>query len=137
VSKLVRHFVNPRVGAVAGNVEGRESNQLAHALGRRSSYITSQNLEKRAFDSAELYSGGSGRSERLARRSHQTIAAGFSADTVAEDTDLTITIRRAGWKINYDEEAIGWTERAPKSAAALVPPAFPLDVRHIAGVLET
>ena len=28
---------------------------------------------------------------------------GFSGDTVAEDTDLTLTIRRNGWKILYDE----------------------------------
>jgi cellulose synthase/poly-beta-1,6-N-acetylglucosamine synthase-like glycosyltransferase len=51
----------------------------------------------------------------------EAIAAcgGFTADTVAEDTDLTIGIRRAGWKITYDEEAIGWTE-APDTPSALV-----------------
>jgi cellulose synthase/poly-beta-1,6-N-acetylglucosamine synthase-like glycosyltransferase len=46
-------------------------------------------------------------------------SGGFSADTVAEDTDLTITIRRAGWKIDYDEQAIGWTN-APETAGALI-----------------
>jgi hypothetical protein len=44
---------------------------------------------------------------------------GFTADTVAEDTDLTIAMRRAGWRIVYDEEAIGWTE-APETADALI-----------------
>ena len=44
---------------------------------------------------------------------------GFTADTVAEDTDLTIAIRRTGWRIVYDEEAIGWTE-APETADALI-----------------
>ena len=38
---------------------------------------------------------------------------------MAEDTDLTIAIRRVGWRIAYDEEAIGWTE-APETAAALI-----------------
>jgi cellulose synthase/poly-beta-1,6-N-acetylglucosamine synthase-like glycosyltransferase len=44
---------------------------------------------------------------------------GFTSDTVAEDTDLTIAMRRAGWRIVYDEEAIGWTE-APETADALI-----------------
>jgi len=44
---------------------------------------------------------------------------GFSKDTVAEDTDLTITIRRSGWKILYDEDAIGHTE-VPETVEALI-----------------
>ena len=38
---------------------------------------------------------------------------------MAEDTDLTIAIRRDGWRIVYDEEAIGCTE-APETADALI-----------------
>src|SRR6266404_1901013 len=49
VSKLVRHFVNPRVGAVAGNVKvGNRISWLTRWQALE--YITSQNLEKRAFD---------------------------------------------------------------------------------------
>jgi cellulose synthase/poly-beta-1,6-N-acetylglucosamine synthase-like glycosyltransferase len=48
---------------------------------------------------------------------------GFSGDTVAEDTDLTLTIRRRGWKILYDEEAIGRTE-VPDTAEALIKQRF-------------
>ena len=44
---------------------------------------------------------------------------GFSGDTVAEDTDLTLTIRREGWKILYDEDAIGRTE-VPETVEALI-----------------
>ena len=46
-------------------------------------------------------------------------AGGITADTVAEDADLTIGIRRLGWRIGYDEEAIAWTE-APETAGALI-----------------
>jgi cellulose synthase/poly-beta-1,6-N-acetylglucosamine synthase-like glycosyltransferase len=46
-------------------------------------------------------------------------AGGITADTVAEDADLTIAIRRAGWRVDYDEYAIGWTE-APETARLLV-----------------
>ena len=117
VSKLVRHFVNPRVGAVAGNVKvGNRISWLTRWQALE--YITSQNLEKRAFDLLNCIPVVPGALSAW-RAEAINNCGGFSADTVAEDTDLTITIRRAGWKINYDEEAIGWTD-APESAAALV-----------------
>src|SRR5258707_12250164 len=50
-------------------------------------------------------------------------AGGITADTVAEDADLTIAIRRLGWRIGYDEESIAWTE-APETAGALIPQRF-------------
>jgi cellulose synthase/poly-beta-1,6-N-acetylglucosamine synthase-like glycosyltransferase len=46
-------------------------------------------------------------------------AGGITADTVAEDADLTIGIRRLGWRVSYDEEAIAWTE-APETPGALI-----------------
>src|SRR6185437_348137 len=46
-------------------------------------------------------------------------SGGFSGDTVAEDTDLTLTIRRHGWKILYDEDAIGRTE-VPDTVETLI-----------------
>jgi cellulose synthase/poly-beta-1,6-N-acetylglucosamine synthase-like glycosyltransferase len=39
---------------------------------------------------------------------------GFSAETLAEDQDLTLKIRRLGYKIGYEEGAIGWTEAPDK-----------------------
>jgi cellulose synthase/poly-beta-1,6-N-acetylglucosamine synthase-like glycosyltransferase/spore germination protein YaaH/peptidoglycan/xylan/chitin deacetylase (PgdA/CDA1 family) len=117
VSKLVRHFVNPRVGAVAGNVKvGNRISWLTRWQALE--YVTSQNLEKRAFDLLNCIPVVPGAlSAWRAEAIHN--CGGFSADTVAEDTDLTITIRRAGWKIYYDEDAIGWTD-APETAAALI-----------------
>ena len=46
-------------------------------------------------------------------------AGGITADTVAEDADLTIAIRRLGWRVGYDEEAIAWTE-APEKPGQLI-----------------
>jgi peptidoglycan-N-acetylglucosamine deacetylase len=105
---LVRHFADPKVGAVAGNVKVMNRNRWLTRW-QALEYITSQNLEKRAFDLLNCIpvvpgAVGAWRTDLL--RSH----GGFSGDTVAEDTDLTLTIRRNGWKILYDEEAIGRTE---------------------------
>ncbi len=117
VTKLLRHFVNPRVGAVAGNVKvGNRVSWLTRWQALE--YVTSQNLEKRAFDLLNCIPVVPGALSAWRAEAIQE-AGGFNADTVAEDTDLTITIRRAGWKIYYEEEAIGWTD-APETAAALV-----------------
>lgn len=121
VSKLVRHFVNPKVGAVAGNVKvGNRVSWLTRWQALE--YVTSQNLEKRAFDLLNCIPVVPGALSAW-RAEAINEAGGFSAETVAEDTDLTITIRRAGWDITYDEEAIGWTD-APETASALVKQRF-------------
>ena len=49
ISKLVRHFSDPKLGAMAGNVKvGNRSRWLTRWQALE--YITSQNMEKRAFD---------------------------------------------------------------------------------------
>lgn len=117
ISKLVRHFSNPKIGAVAGNVKvGNRSRWLTRWQALE--YITSQNMEKRAFDLLNCITVvpgalGAWRKEAI------VAAGGITADTVAEDADLTIAIRRLGWRVCYDEEAIAWTE-APETPAQLI-----------------
>ncbi len=117
IPRLVRHFENPKVGAVAGNVKVMNRNRWLTRW-QALEYITSQNLEKRAFDLLNCIpvvpgAVGAWRTELLRSM------GGFSGDTVAEDTDLTLTIRRNGWKILYDEDAIGRTE-VPETMEALI-----------------
>ena len=42
----------------------------------------------------------------------------MSEDTLAEDTDITIAMHRAGWRVVYEEHARAWTE-APGSLKQL------------------
>ena len=121
VPRLVRHFSDPRIGAVAGNVKVMNRNRWITRW-QALEYITSQNLEKRAFDLLNCIpvvpgAAGAWRADLL------RASGGFSGDTVAEDTDLTLTIRRSGWKILYDEDAIGRTE-VPDTANALIKQRF-------------
>jgi cellulose synthase/poly-beta-1,6-N-acetylglucosamine synthase-like glycosyltransferase len=117
VTKLIRHFADDRVGAVAGNVKvGNRDRWLTRWQALE--YITSQNMEKRAFDLLDCIIVVPGAVSAW-RAKAVNACGGFTADTVAEDTDLTIALRRAGWRILYDEEAIGYTQ-APETAAALV-----------------
>ena len=117
IRKLLRHFSDPKVGAVAGNVKvGNRSRWLTRWQALE--YITSQNMEKRAFDLLNCITVVPG---ALGAWRKQAIEAGggITADTVAEDADLTIAIRRLGWRVTYDEEAVAWTE-APETPGQLI-----------------
>jgi cellulose synthase/poly-beta-1,6-N-acetylglucosamine synthase-like glycosyltransferase/peptidoglycan/xylan/chitin deacetylase (PgdA/CDA1 family) len=130
ISKLIRHFSDPKTGAVAGNVKvGNRSRWLTRWQALE--YITSQNMEKRAFDLLNCITVVPGALGAW-RKSAIEAAGGISADTVAEDADLTVAIRRLGWRVSYDEEAIAWTE-APETPGALIRQRF----RWTFGTLQT
>jgi len=117
IPKLLRHFSDPTVGAVAGNVKvGNRSRWLTRWQALE--YITSQNMEKRAFDLLNCITVVPGALGAWRKKAIEN-SGGITADTVAEDADLTIAIRRLGWRVTYDEEAIAWTE-APETAGALI-----------------
>ncbi|HVM75139.1 MAG TPA: glycosyltransferase [Candidatus Saccharimonadales bacterium] len=117
IRKLLRHFSDPSVGAVAGNVKvGNRSRWLTRWQALE--YITSQNMEKRAFDLLNCITVVPGALGAWRKKAIED-AGGITADTVAEDADLTIGIRRLGWRVTYDEEAIAWTE-APETPKALI-----------------
>jgi len=52
------------------------------------------------------------------RREALVDVGGVSDDTLAEDTDLTIALGRAGWRVVYEPAARAWTD-APSSFAQL------------------
>jgi cellulose synthase/poly-beta-1,6-N-acetylglucosamine synthase-like glycosyltransferase/peptidoglycan/xylan/chitin deacetylase (PgdA/CDA1 family)/spore germination protein YaaH len=106
--KLVRHFEEEEVGAVAGNTKvGNRINLLTRWQALE--YITSQNLDRRAFDALNCITVVPG-AVGAWRRALILQAGGFTGDTLAEDTDLTISIRRLGYDIVYEDEAIALTE---------------------------
>jgi cellulose synthase/poly-beta-1,6-N-acetylglucosamine synthase-like glycosyltransferase len=116
IEKLIRHFTDPLVGAVAGNVKvGNRVNPLTYW--QSIEYVTSQNLDRRAYatiNSVTVVPGAVG----AWRREAILQAGGYTSDTMAEDMDLTWRIRRIGWTIETESNAIGYTE-APDSIRAL------------------
>jgi cellulose synthase/poly-beta-1,6-N-acetylglucosamine synthase-like glycosyltransferase/spore germination protein YaaH/peptidoglycan/xylan/chitin deacetylase (PgdA/CDA1 family) len=116
IHKLVRHFANPIVGAVAGNVKvGNRINPLTYW--QAIEYVTSQNLDRRAYaviNSVSVVPGAVG----AWRREAVLQASGYTTDTMAEDMDLTWRIRRIGWRIETDSDALGYTE-APDTFRSL------------------
>jgi len=117
IRQLVRHFSDPKIGAVAGNVKvGNRSRWLTRWQALE--YITSQNMEKRAFDLLNCITVVPGALGAWRKQAIEA-AGGITADTVAEDADLTVAIRRLGWRISYEERAIAWTE-APETPSVLI-----------------
>ncbi len=121
VARLTAHFTDPRIAAVAGNAKvGNRVNLLTRWQALE--YITSQNLDRRAFDFLNCITVVPG-AVGAWRRQLVIDAGGFSHDTLAEDTDLTLTILRSGWHVAYEDRAIAWTE-APDTTAALLKQRF-------------
>ena len=117
VSHLVPHFLNPRVGAIAGNAKvGNRVNLWTRWQALE--YITSQNFERRALDTMGAVSvvpGAIGAWRVSAVRE----AGGFHVDTVAEDADLTMALLRRGYRVEYEDQALAYTE-APTNANGLM-----------------
>ena len=109
---LARHFVDDKVGAVAGNVKvGNEVNLLTRW--QSIEYITSQNFDRNAFASINAITVVPG-AIGLFRKKAIEDAGGFTSDTFAEDCDLTMRMLRAGYIIKNENEAIAMTE-APET----------------------
>lgn len=118
---LAHRFADEKIGAVAGNAKvGNRINLVTkwQAL----EYVTSQNFDRRAFASLNCITVVPG-SVGAWRRSVLEETGGFSSDTLAEDQDLTIKVRKLGYTIGYDEKAVGLTE-APDSLRTLAKQRF-------------
>ena len=121
ITRLVRWFVDPRIGAVSGNAKvGNRINLVTRWQGVE--YVTAQNIERRAltrFDAIMVVPGAVGAWRRAALED----VGGYPEDTLAEDQDLTIAIQRKKWKVAYDDSAVAWTE-APETFADLAKQRF-------------
>jgi len=108
IRALARRFVDAKIGAVAGNAKvGNRINIVTRWQALE--YITSQNMDRRAFASLNCITVVPG-AVGAWRRDLIEQCGGFSNDTLAEDQDLTLQIRKLGYKIGYEESAIAWTE---------------------------
>ncbi|MDQ1706088.1 MAG: hypothetical protein QOF18_2454, partial [Frankiaceae bacterium] len=108
VRALVQPLQDPRVGAVSGNTKVGNRRSL---LGRwqHLEYVIGFNLDRRMYDLVGCMPTVPGAIGAF-RRSVLTAVGGVSTDTLAEDTDLTMAVNRAGFWVVYEERAIAWTE---------------------------
>jgi cellulose synthase/poly-beta-1,6-N-acetylglucosamine synthase-like glycosyltransferase/peptidoglycan/xylan/chitin deacetylase (PgdA/CDA1 family) len=116
LARLVQPLREPDVGAVSGNTKVGNRRRL---LGRwqHIEYVMGFNLDRRLYDVLQCMPTVPGAAGAFRRTALQDVG-GVSAATLAEDTDLTLTIGRAGWRAVYAEQARAWTE-APASLRLL------------------
>jgi cellulose synthase/poly-beta-1,6-N-acetylglucosamine synthase-like glycosyltransferase/peptidoglycan/xylan/chitin deacetylase (PgdA/CDA1 family) len=108
VRQLVQPFGDPRVGAVAGNVKVGNRNSLV-AKWQHIEYVIGFNLDRRLYETLGCMPTVPGAIGAF-RREALLQVGGISDDTLAEDTDITMALNRAGWKVVYEERARAWTE---------------------------
>ena len=130
MSRLVPHFINPKVAAVAGNAKvGNRVNLWTRWQALE--YITSQNFERRALNTLGAVSVVPGAIGAW-RVSAVLAEGGYHVDTVAEDADLTMALLRSGYRVEYEDLALAYTE-APVNARGLMRQRF----RWSFGILQS
>ena len=107
LAALARHFHDPRVGAVAGDVRVAGPATLLTRV-QYLEYTVGQQLEKRAQDllgAISVVPGAAG-----AFRSDALRLLRYSHDTLTEDMDLTVGLAAAGYDVRFEPAAISYTE---------------------------
>ena len=116
VAALVQPFADSTVGAVSGNAKvANRKGLLGHW--QHIEYVIGFNMDRRWYDLAGCMPTVPGAVGGFRRQALAQVG-GVSDDSLAEDTDLTMSIGRAGWRIVYEETARAWTE-APATLRAL------------------
>ena len=117
ISKLIPHFADPAIGAMAGNAKvGNRVNLWTRWQALE--YVTSQNFERRAlnlFHVVTVVPGAIG----AWRTAPVKAAGGYPLNTVAEDADLTMDLLRQGFRFDYEDRALAFTE-APVDVRGLM-----------------
>ena len=116
IGRLVSHFADEKVGAVSGNVRvGNPINILTRW--QKLEYVTSQNFDRRAYDLLNCVPVVPGAVGAWRRKAVEE-AGLYSPQTLAEDTDMTFSVRRLGYRIVTDNSAVAYTE-APHTLRTL------------------
>jgi biofilm PGA synthesis N-glycosyltransferase PgaC len=130
ITIAVRHFTNPEIGAVAGNVKVLNRRKLFTDL-QALEYIEGLNMARSAQSFVKLVNiipGPIG----LFRKKAVEEAGYYSNETFAEDADLTLKILANGWKIYYEPNSISYTE-APEKLSQLLKQRY----RWTRGILQS
>jgi poly-beta-1,6 N-acetyl-D-glucosamine synthase len=113
LNQLVRSFrSNPFLGAVGGNVKVANRSRFLN-LHQAVEYIIGLNFQRRAFafmGCMQVISGAIG----AFKKDKLLAIGGYSSDTIVEDMDVTISMVKAGYKVEYNGKAIAYTE-APEN----------------------
>ncbi len=104
----IRHFENPKVGAVAGNVKVINRENIWTRI-QALEYVEGLAMARKAqsfMRVVNIIPGPLG----MFRKSVLQQVGGYDHDTFAEDCDLTLKVLMRGWHIAYEHSAVAWVE---------------------------
>jgi len=114
--RLLEPFADARLGAVSGHAKvGNLRTFIARCQALE--YTCGFNLDRRAYNRWNCITVVPGAISAI-RKNAIDEAGGLSLQTLAEDTDLTLSLHRHRQRIVYVPDAIAWTE-APESVRTL------------------
>jgi cellulose synthase/poly-beta-1,6-N-acetylglucosamine synthase-like glycosyltransferase len=112
LQKIASRFdADSRVGAVAGNVKVDPAPGLLNVL-QATEYTVGINLIRKAQSMLGCVMVVPGPIATFKREAVECVSL-FSSDTFAEDFDITMKILKKGYRVEYEDKAIAYTE-APK-----------------------
>jgi cellulose synthase/poly-beta-1,6-N-acetylglucosamine synthase-like glycosyltransferase len=117
IQNIVKRFDDPLVGAVCGDLVPRNGEASLVARFQEIEYLTTLSVGKRiaaAFDQVVCVSGAFGAFRREALDSIDAFDVGGG-----EDLDLTLRLRAKGWRIDFAEDAVCYTD-APATLWPLI-----------------
>jgi len=114
--RLLEPLADARIGAVSGHAKvGNLRTFIARCQALE--YTCGFNLDRRAYNRWQCITVVPGAISAV-RKEAIDEAGGLSLQTLAEDTDLTLSLHRRGQRIVYVPDAIAWTE-APETVRTL------------------
>ena len=118
LGKIAERFaLNKQLGAVAGNVKVNPEPKIMNAV-QSAEYATGINLVRKGQSVLGCVMIVPGPIAALKREAVGKVGY-FSDDTFAEDFDITAKILKAGYRVEYEEKSLAYTD-APKNTEDLI-----------------
>ena len=117
IEKLIEPFTDPLVGATTGALGVRNYGYSAVTSYQAIEYITAIAMGKRALDMLDLVVCASGAFGAFRREAINQV--GLLAPGPGEDFDLTLRLRRSGWKVRFAGDSWCFTD-TPATFKAII-----------------
>ena len=117
IRNILDPLADPRVGAVAGNIVVRNASRNLITAFQGIEYLISISQGKQASDLTDQVSCISGAFGAFRRKALSGVG-GYDAGG-GEDLDVTLSLRKAGWKTSFAPDAICYTD-VPEKLSVLV-----------------
>ncbi len=121
IRNILVPFGDPEIGAVSGNILVRNEKAGLVATFQAIEYLISMSLAKRAQTLFEQVTCVSGAFSAFRRRALNDVSGADAGS--GEDFDLTLRLRKAGWRIGFAHRAICYTD-VPATLHSLVKQRF-------------